>query len=161
MNRTKLLTIAVIGLLFLNLGTLGILFFSRPPHPPMPPEMRGGQRGEGPKQIMIERLHLDAIQQKAYELLITDHRTQTNDLREASQKMHDQLFSLLKETSENKIQTDSIITEIANNQKAIEHLNFDHFNAIKNLCKGTQLDDFNALAEELGNLFSPKPPPRP
>lgn len=64
MNRTKLLTIAVIGLLLLNLGVLGMMFLSKPPHPPMPPEMHGGPRPDGPKQIIIDRLHLDAAQQK-------------------------------------------------------------------------------------------------
>ena len=160
MNRTKLLTIAVIGLLLLNLGVLGMMFFSKPPHPPMPPQMNGGPRGEGPKQIIIERLHFDAMQQKDYELLVTEHHNKTDELHEASKKMHDQLFSFLKEGAENKTQSDSLIMEIANNQKAIENLNFDHFNAIKKLCKGEQVNDFNKLVDELGMLFAPKGPPR-
>ena len=158
MNRTKLLTIAVIGLLLLNFGILGVMFFGKPSHPPMHPN--GGPKGEGPKQIIIERLHFDATQQKEYEVLVVEHRTKTDELHEASKKLHDELFSLLKGDTINQGQSDSLILEIANNQKAIENLNFDHFNAIKKLCKGEQVGYFNELAGELARLFAPKGRPR-
>lgn len=159
MNRTKLLTIAVTGLLLLNFGILGVMFFGKPSHPPMHPP-HGGPKGEGPKQIIIERLHFDEMQQKEYELLIVDHKTKTDELHEASKKLHDELFSLLKGDTINQQQSDSLKLEIANNQKAIEDLNFDHFNAIKKLCKGEQVGDFNELVDELGRLFAPKGRPK-
>ncbi len=159
MNRTKLLTIAVIGLLLLNFGILGVMFFGRPSHPPMLPP-HGGPKGEGPKQMIIERLHFDVIQQKDYELLVVEHRNKTDELHEASKELHDELFSLLKGDSINQRQSDSLVLEIANNQKAIEDLNFDHFNAIKKLCKGEQVVHFNELVDNLGRLFAPKGHPR-
>lgn len=159
MNRTKLLTIAVIGLLLLNFGILGVMFFGKPSHPPMHPP-HGGPKGEGPKQIIIERLHLDATQQKDYELLIVDHRSKTDELHEASKELHDKLFSLLKGDTINQRDSDSLILEIANNQKAIEDLNFAHFGAIKKLCKGEQVAFFNELVDDLGRLFAPKGPRR-
>ncbi len=159
MTRTKLLTIAVIGLLLLNFGIMGVMFFGKPSHPPMHPQ-HVGQKGEGPKQIIIERLHFDEMQQKDYELLIVVHRKETDDLHEASKKLHDELFSLLKGVTINQRQSDSLVLEIANNQKAIENLNFDHFNAIKKLCTGEQVGYFNELVDELGKLFAPKGRPK-
>lgn len=159
MNRTKLLTIAVIGLLLLNFGILGVMFFGKSSHPPMHPP-HGGLKGEGPKQIIIERLHLDATQQKEYELLVVEHRSKTDELHEASKKLHDELFSLLKGDTINQKQSDSLVLEIANNQKALEDLNFDHFNTIKKLCKGDQVGYFNELVDELGQLFAPKGRPK-
>jgi len=159
MNKTKLLTIAIIGLLLLNFGILGVMFFGKSPHPPMHPP-QGGPKGEGPKQIIIERLHFDSMQQKDYELLVVEHRNKTDELHEASKKLHDDLYSLLKNDSINQQQSDLLILEIADNQKAIENLNLDHFNAIKKLCKGEQVGHFNELVDELGRLFSPKGRPK-
>lgn len=161
MNRTKLLTIAVIGLLLINLGTLSVLIMHRPPHPPhgeMPPPP-----GEGPRQLIIDRLHFDDAQQKQYQLLIDEHRKKTNELHEASRGMHNDLYSLLKAEPADKAKADSIMLQIADNQKAIENLNFDHFQKIKAICKPDQIEDFNELADELAELFGPKgpPPPRP
>jgi periplasmic protein CpxP/Spy len=159
MSRIKLLTIAVLGLLLINIGTLGVLIMRKPPRPPhgeMPPPS-----GEGPKRLIIERLHFDDAQVKQYELFIDEHRKKTNELHDASREMHDQLFSLLKNDPVDKTKADSIIQQIADNQKAVDNLNFDHFQKIKSICKGDQIKDFNELAEELAELFAPKGPPPP
>ena len=158
MNRTKLLTIAVIGLLLLNLGTMGVMMMQKPPRPPhgeMPPP-----QGEGPKQMIIDRLHFDASQQKDYELLIVEHHNKTDELHEASKELHDNLYSLLQNAEANATASDSLIVKISDNQKAIENLNFMHFQAIKKLCKGEQVNDFNKLVDELGMLFAPKERPK-
>jgi protein CpxP len=158
MNRTKLLTIAVIGLLLLNSGILGMLFLNKPPRPPHGEMLQ--PNGEGPKMIIIERLHFDESQQKQYQILIDEHRGKTKELNRASREMHDELFSLLKTENINKSKADSIIQQIADNQKAIEHLNFDHFQEIKSICKSEQVKDFEILVSELGELFAPKGAPR-
>ena len=157
MNRTKLLTIAVIGLLLINLGTLGVMMMHKPPRPPhgeMPPP-----NGEGPKQMIIDRLHFDNAQQKQYQVLIDEHKKKTNELHDASKELHDQLFSLLKTDVVDKAKADAIIQQISDNQKAIDNLNFDHFQKIKSICKPEQVKDFNELAGELAGLFGPKDPP--
>jgi Spy/CpxP family protein refolding chaperone len=152
MNRTKLLTIAVIGLLIINLGTLGMMFLAKSVHP-MHPE---GPNGEGPKKIIIERLHFDEQQQQKYQLLVDEHMDKTKELHNESRGMHDELFVLLKEEPVDKTKADSMIQSIANNQKAIEQLNFEHFQKIKMLCKPEQVKEFNSLVDELGELFAPK-----
>jgi Spy/CpxP family protein refolding chaperone len=156
MSRTKLLTIAVISLLLLNIGTLSVILLKSPP----PPHGDGRPpHGEGPKRIIMERLHFDAGQQRAYELLIDDHRSKTMTLNQASRELHTKLYSLLKEESADKSQADTIILQIAENQKAINNLNFAHFQQIRDLCKPEQIKDFNLLAEDLSELFGPKGPP--
>lgn len=150
MNKTKLLTIAVIGLLLINLATLALIFFKQgPQHPDRPP------RGEGPKKIIIERLHFDAEQQKQYELIITDHRSKMQQLNKNSRQLHDELYSLLTNNTVNTVKADSIILTISQNQKALDNLNFDHFQKIKAICKDKQLEDFNALVQDLTHLFAP------
>ncbi|MCW3102805.1 MAG: hypothetical protein JWO09_1245 [Bacteroidetes bacterium] len=160
MNRTKLLTIAVIGLLLLNTGTLGMLLLrgaEHHPHGDMPPP----PRGEGPKRIIMERLHFDEAQRRQYEALIDGHRKRSDELHEASRYLHKELYSLLAADTADKAKADALILQIAENQKATDNLNFDHFQQIKAICRPEQLNDFKELSEELSELFGPKgPPPR-
>jgi protein CpxP len=156
MNKTKLLTIAVVGLLILNLGMMGLFLFNG-----KPPQHQGGPEGEGPKKIIIERLNFDEGQQKQYEGIITEHRSKTKELNKRSRDLHDELYSLLKNNTIDKTISDSLIKTITENQKAKEDLNFDHFQKIKAICKSDQLERFNGLVIDLTHLFSPKNgPPR-
>jgi len=151
MNRTKLLTIAVIGLLLINLGTLGVLVMQRPHHPPMgdgPP-----QRREGPKQIIIDRLHFDLQQQQAYSILVEEHRKRTRELNATTRQLHDELFVLLKIQPVDTAKANSLMQQIAQNQQQTDQLNFEHFQQIKNICKPGQVVFFNELVDDLGKLF--------
>ena len=75
--------------------------------------------------------------------------------------MHDELYSLLIENVIDKTKADSITQTIAENQKAIDNLNFDHFQKIKAICKDGQIENFNGLVLDLTHLFGPKNgPPR-
>jgi Spy/CpxP family protein refolding chaperone len=159
MERSKLLTVAVLGLLVLNLGILGVLFFTKPGpgrdqhRPPM---------GEGPRQVIIDRLHFDTEQQKRYEALIDVHRARNMELNDNARKLHDDLFGLLANDAADKSRADSLMTLISQNQRAMDELNFAHFSDIKAICSPAQLDDFKELAKDLAHLFGPKgPPPRP
>lgn len=155
MNKTKLLTIAVFGLLLLNLGMMTIFLFKGKPL-----KHEGGPKGEGPKKIIIERLNFDEGQQKQYEVIITEHRSKTKELNKRSRDLHDELYSLLKNNTINKTISDSLIKIIAENQKAMENLNFDHFQKIKAICKDGQLENFNDFVLDLTHLFGPKNGPR-
>ena len=61
MNKTKLLSVAVIALLVLNFGILGFLFLSKK-HEPNGRKM--------PREIVIEKLHFDENQIVEYEKII-------------------------------------------------------------------------------------------
>jgi protein CpxP len=156
MNKLKLLTIAVIGLLLLNFGMLGMMYFHHHEGPPFPPH--GGPH-EGPKMIIIEKLHFDESQVKQYEVMIRDHRSKSDSLNRRSHELRDQLYSLLKDESIDAAKLSSTYTAIGENQRAIEQINFEHFQKIKTLCKPDQLDAFNNLVDELTELFGQKGPP--
>lgn len=155
MNKTKFLSVAVISLLLINFGILAIMFFQ---HSPPPPDNMG--RGEGPKKIIINRLKFDTDQQKKYEEIITDHRTKTKELNKKSRELHDELYSLLINNKIEKTIADSLIQTIAENQKAIDNLNFDHFQKIKAICKNEQIENFNNFVLDLTHLFGPQQGPR-
>lgn len=150
MKKTKLLTIAVIGLLLINLGTLGFLLLNgndhHPPH---------GGRPE-PKYEIIEKLHFDAAQQKEYDKLIEWHRANIGETDEEIREAKNELYSQLSQPQIDLKAKDSLIAVINSSQKKIEEINFKHFEDIKKLCHKNQLDDFNALSEELAKLFAPQ-----
>ncbi|MCE3280658.1 MAG: hypothetical protein K0S44_2849 [Bacteroidetes bacterium] len=158
MNRTKLLTIVIIGLLILNLGILCILFLNKGhnDHPTgMPP------RGEGPKKIIIEKLHFDPSQVSSYELLIDVHKKRTRELNDTSKILHKELYTLLNTAHPDTSKANELIRSIADKQMEVDHLNFNHFSDIKNLCKPEQIEYFNSLTEDLAELFGHKGPPPP
>jgi protein CpxP len=155
MNRTKLLTIAVLGLLVINLITLIFIFTNKREHHHDP---RGNQshQNEGPKKIIIDFLNFDSSQQKQYEVIIKDHQFKMKEFNRKSRELHDQLYSLLTAVDIDKTKSDTIIQQIAENQKELDNLNFDHFQKIKAICKSDQLKMFNGLVIDLTHLFRPK-----
>lgn len=154
MNKIRLLIIAVIVLMLLNIVLMAALFLNKPHFPP-----RSDSR-QNPKEVIISTLHFNANQTKQYEALITQHfqgiEQQQNNIRKAK----NELFNLLKET--NYEAKDSLIAIIVNSQKEIENIHFNHFNDIKMLCTPEQINDFNELSKELAKLFAPHPlhPPK-
>ena len=159
MEKTKLLTITVIGLLVLNLATLGFLFISGPKgHKPPHDRTEGRQM---PREIIINRLHFDVNQQKDYDKIIQWHRGEIKKLDSEIREAKIELYSQLKESQLDLKVKDSLIAVINTNQKQIEITHFKHFEEVKKLCNQDQLEDFNELTEELSKLFSPNKPPRP
>ena len=156
MEKTKLLTISVIGLLLLNLGTLGFLLLSSPKGHRQPP--REGR--PEPKGIIIEKLHFDAAQQKEYAKLIEWHKGEIRKLDGTIRETKNELYSKLLNANVAEKTKDSLIMVISFNQKQIEETHFKHFEDIKKLCHKEQLEDFNALTEELSRLFSRGQKPR-
>jgi Spy/CpxP family protein refolding chaperone len=152
MERTKLLTITIIGLLLINLATLGFLFLNGPKPVGRPHEGR-----RQPKAIIIEKLHLDTNQQKEYEKLIRWHRGAIDQLDDSIRQAKNKLYSGLSESNINTKTKDSLIAVLNAYQKQVEETHFKHFEDIKKLCKPEQQEDFKALTEELSRIFAPRP----
>jgi len=152
MERTKLLTITIIGLLLINLATLGFVFLNGPKPGGMPHEGR-----PLPKDIIIDKLHFDANQQKEYEKLIRWHRGKIDQLDDSIRQTKNTLYSGLTESDTNTKTKDSLIALLNTYQKQVEETHFKHFEDIKKLCKPEQQEDFKALTTELSRIFAPRP----
>ena len=150
MDKIKLLTFSVIGLLLLNVATIGFMLF-----------IPGDRNRAEPREIIIEKLNFDENQQKEYEQLIYWHRNQIDELEEKIRETKKELYSLLPK---NKVETnvkDSLITSISVYQKQIEAIHYKHFQDIKKLCRKDQLNSFDELTKELSKIFSNKPLQKP
>lgn len=156
MEKSKLLTLSVIGLLVINLATLGFLFLNgprgnRPPH---------NDEYQKPREIIIDKLHFDDNQQKEYDLIITINQDEIRRLDKNIRLTKKALYSQLSEPEINLKIKDSLALCIAEYQKQIEETHFKHFEAIKKICHPEQMDDYNELTHELARIFAPNHPPR-
>lgn len=149
MEKTKLLTWCVIGLIVLNMGVIGFVFSRRPPFPP-----------ERKRDIVIEQLHLNDNQIQQYDQIIHLHRSQIRNLETKIHTAKSQLYlQLLRNEPENKA-TDSLIDVLSGYHAQVERTHFEHFESLKKICTKAQMQNFNALTEELADLFSrPQMPP--
>jgi len=145
MTKVKLLGTAVVVLVLLNIGTLAMLFTGRPGHH-RPPHR------EGPKAVIIERLHFDAEQVKDYEVLIKKHQEAIKVQDEAMMATRSAFYHDLAST--NMVKRDSMLSVIAAVQWEIEETHLEHFGKIRALCRADQLADFDALSNDLAGYFS-------
>lgn len=152
MERTRLLTISVIGLLLLNIGSLGFLFLNGPKAGGM---LHGGR--PQPKEIIIDQLQFDTNQQQEYEKLIRWHRGKIDELDSAIRETKNELYSILGEDKIDENAKARLITRLNEYQKQVEETHFKHFEDIKKLCKPEQKEQFKALTEELSRIFAPRP----
>ncbi|GAA4461588.1 hypothetical protein GCM10023093_06490 [Nemorincola caseinilytica] len=156
MQKTRSISILAVGLLLSNIALVSYIALNteriqgRPMHPP---------QGGGPKNQIIERLHLDKEQVARYEELIKVHRTEVYNTDEQIRALKDELYLTLGEgATGNK---DSIVNAITTLQRKMEYVHYDHFMAIKQLCRPEQQQAFNELAGEFAHLFGPPPHKRP
>lgn len=158
MSKIKLLTIAVIGLLVVNIGIVGYLLMKKKPNPPegRPPMGMDGKppgKKDGPKKIITERLHFDKEQIAQYEKLIEEHQVYVKALNDNIKIAKNNLYRSL--ANENVAGKDSLIASLGSFQKQIELVHYEHFASLKKICKPNQLNDFNELTKELARFFAP------
>ena len=160
MSKTQLLSWAVIGLLVINLGILAFLLLGRAGTPRHPGQM--SERDE-PKRIIIHKLQLDDAQVTEYEKLIAQHRASIRRIEDEIRDTKNELYLTLA-ADKPGADKDSLQSRLGILQQQIEATHYDHFVAIRTLCKPQQLLQFNELTSELAALFgrnaNPPPPPR-
>ena len=154
MNKLRFLTVTVVLLLLLNIGSLAYLFLSRNK------DERIGPQGSGASDFIIEQLQLDATQQQQFFELRKQHRDIMRRTQEEDRRLHDVYFSLLKTDNPDKEKADSVSSLLAAQRSLIEAANFDHFQQLRKLCRDDQKKLFDATIDEIARRIGPKGPPR-
>lgn len=154
MENIRFLKIALFVLLLLNLSLLAFLWFRHPPHP--------GGRGEGPAKLLIEKVGLDAEQQAEYARMREDHQRAMRDFRQRNDDLHQRLYHLLASNREDTLAVQQLTDSLALGQKKMEGITFDHFRALRAICRPDQQPRFDAfIGEALRNLPPAAAPPPP
>jgi periplasmic protein CpxP/Spy len=150
MSKVKILVMAVVGLLLLNITVIGLQIFKKPPLP-----FKGnGTKGEGgPKNIIIERLRFDKDQVLAYEKIIETHRITAKVLKDSINNAKNNLYQSLKQDNVAS-NSDSLINQLSALQHRIEETHFYHFLQLKAICKAEQMEEFNELTKDLSKFFT-------
>jgi periplasmic protein CpxP/Spy len=143
MSKVKLLGIVAIGLFISNLILIAFILNKpgRPAH-------------DGPRDIIIEKLHFDKSQVDAYDELIKWHRAEIIKSDNEIRKLKNQLYSTLLSDSSSS-QKDSLINELTKVHSRVETIHYKHFMDIKKLCRADQQNDYNKLTIEIASLFAP------
>lgn len=115
--------------------------------------------GEGPKKLIIEKLHFDEAQAIQYQVLIDEHRSSVRETERSIQKLKSELYKTLSNTATEE-EKQAIIEAIGEKHQELENIHLKHFSDIKQLCTKEQLKYFDELTEELAALFRRPPPPR-
>ena len=162
MSKIKLLSIAVVGLLVINLAMLVFMWLNKPGREQgAGPGGRHGGGHEGPKRFIIEKLHFDEGQVKNYEALINVHRAALHTLEDDIRRTKTSFYETL---AGNATQYDSLQKRLGELQQQVEAAHYHHFAAIKTICRPEQMNDFNDMTKELARLFAPgknlPPPPK-
>ena len=142
MNKSKLMKFVVVVLLISNLALIAFVFSGRrrPAH-------------EGPRDIIIERLHFNQKQVEEYDKMITGHRKSIDEMQAKMLRLKKSLYGTLIDNSTGS--NDSLRTAIGNVQIEIEKINYDHFQDIRKLCDAEQQQSFNLLVNDIAELFRP------
>ena len=150
MEKTKLLTFAVVALLLLNLGTLGYLILQFPHRGgPMP----HGIDNKGPADFIIRELNFNELQKSEFMKLVEAHRKDTEVLQKADRENHKKLFDALE--SNDTIFINNALRTIGETQTNLSKITFFHFKAVRALCSPEQQNKFNSVIHEALSRMAP------
>jgi len=155
MESTKFLKLTIIILLLVNIATLIFMWSNHKRHGGhMPPPPHGGA---GAFEFLAEELKLDAAQIKQFDEMRTRHHENVRNVQEKSRDLHHRFFDLLA-TSDSSAAV-QLADSMAQIQKQIELLTFDHFKQVRAICKPDQQKKFDKVINEALHMMAPKPPP--
>jgi Spy/CpxP family protein refolding chaperone len=133
-------------------------------HPPPNPPRHAD--GGGPAKMIIEELKFTTDQIKQFEKLKEEHQQAIRELHDKGREIRHSYFELLKQDEVDQSSADELSVEIANNQKEIEKVTFEHFKAVRKICTAEQKKHFDEIIGDVlrhmaGNGRGPMPPTHP
>ena len=124
--------------------------------------MHSGPHG-GPRDFVIRSLKFTDEQVKEYDVLINEHRETMDRLRKEGRELRQQLFSGLKSDHPGLMNKDSVAGLIANTQRQIEVVTYDHFAKVRKICTDAQKAEFDKIIGDVIKKMNggpSQPPPR-
>jgi periplasmic protein CpxP/Spy len=157
MEKSKFLTIIIVILVLLNIGTLGYLLL--PKNTNQPPPLRG--RG-GPGAFIIKQLEFTPEQQQQFKVLRNDHHSQMVALSDSLCTVRDDYFNGLKTSTPDTALANLQAVNIARIEARMHQITFSHFIDVRKLCNPHQQELFDKFINEiLHSMQSPGPGARP
>jgi periplasmic protein CpxP/Spy len=143
MKPIRILSIIAVVLLLMN-GFLLTEILTRKP-PKHPPHMDY-------KQQVIEQLHFDEQQIEAYEKLVQEHQILMVRLEELKGEKMAVYFNQLNQNDSGN--TAVLMEEITRLEQQRIQVTYDHFAAIKALCRADQLQGFEEVVQKAMQMLA-------
>ena len=150
-TKNKLLTWLVVLLLIANAATIAMFWFGKTKQPMQP-------KGQ-PKDFLIKELKLDTVQQEKLELLVKEHRSAVEQLREKVKGAKDNLFDLLKEPSTTDSVKKAAAAAVSTITEEIDLLTLNHFQKVRALCNPEQKKKFDEIIHQVTGMMGQQRPP--
>ncbi len=145
MSKSKLLIVAVVVLVALNLGLMWQLF-KRPPH-----------ARESNRTIIIDRLNFDDAQIEAFDELVIAHQQNVRMKEDSLRQSKNELYTRALAQGDS-ILANEMVAKISQLQTSMEWIHYRHFEDIQRICRPEQLQAFNELTNELASMFNARKP---
>ncbi len=148
---------ATIILAALNVVLLAIIGFSNPDCPPIQAPRGGSGEEERLTRLLKEELGFDQAQVETYLASRALHREQVRVIKDDIQRIKQQMFDGVLNDGSAAVLSDSLLRLTIDMQTTIEHLTFEHFLALKKICRPEQQARLHVLIHE---LFKTRPADR-
>ena len=142
--------IFAITLLISNMVILAFIFFEKPT----------SADNKGPANFIIKELNLNVAQIDSFNKLKFAHQDSIQSLKNTGRELREDYFKLLRNDTTDNLLADQLLIQIANNQKAIEQITYEHFQSVKNICDSVQKEKFDGIILEVTHRMKdnrPKP----
>ena len=139
-----MLIVSLFGLALLNMFLVAYVFFQEKPR----------TCHESPRETVMQRLHFSQDQRDLYRILIKKHKSKINFYDEKIKATKKQLYVLLKYREQNTFLRDSLIGNINHWHAEIERTHYTHFLDLKKICTAKQMLDYEAVCDDLADIFS-------
>jgi hypothetical protein len=137
MKKLRIYKVFIIFLISLNIGTLSyFLWFSRQPH-------------ERHRIPITKVLQLTGKEAESIQRLERHHFAAKDRLMEKNRTLHVQLFYAFVKGQTNMSRKNAVIDSIAANHHQIEHMTFDYFKKVNNVCSPKQQKKLEKLILEV------------
>lgn len=139
MNKQKILIIAVVVLVILNVTTLSLLWFSKPGRQ----HHRSRRKQPDVDHFLKRKLDLSNEQAEIFKSIREEHFESTHDIQHSLREDRQQLSRIL--SSEDTALQNELMRKISNKNAAVERLNFRHLQNLKTVCNEEQKVKFDSV----------------
>ena len=140
-KSTRIWQWAVLLLVLCNIGLIVTIWLK--------PSTQWLPARETPRDFVIRNLKFDAQQVQKYDVLVTAHHEAMKRLGADAVSYRNALFTNLKYAGNGGLNTDSLAQLIANNQKQVELVTYNHFAAVRALCTEPQKAIFDNIITDV------------
>jgi Spy/CpxP family protein refolding chaperone len=151
MKTNRILTIAVVLLLVVNVAMLIFMLKGRGHHPA---RFEGGKGG--PFDMMVKELNMTEQQQTEFRKLKDEHFTAIKPVFDSVRTLKRSLFDLVKEENVNDSLINKYSALISEQQSIVDKLTINHFRKVRALFSGDQQKKFEDFVQKMMQHHGPQ-----